>query len=106
LEQNQELYDVRELISYWRIRRDEAEKMVKSLLDEERAIQQRERSNPHKTHWDMQPMWCHRCGYIAASSLVSREFDPAAVIEVCDECDDKIHGREDAMKELKILQDK
>lgn len=25
-----------------------------------------------------------------------RKFDPAAVIEVCDECDDKIHGREDA----------
>lgn len=25
-----------------------------------------------------------------------REFDPNAVIEVCDECDDKIHGREDA----------
>jgi len=25
-----------------------------------------------------------------------RKFDPAAVIEVCDECDEKIHGREDA----------
>lgn len=25
-----------------------------------------------------------------------RKFDPNAVIEVCDECDDKIHDREDA----------
>ena len=25
-----------------------------------------------------------------------RKFDPNAVIEVCDTCDDKIHGREDA----------
>lgn len=25
-----------------------------------------------------------------------REFDPDAVIEVCDKCDDKIHDREDA----------
>jgi len=25
-----------------------------------------------------------------------RTFDPNAVIEVCDECDDKIHDREDA----------
>lgn len=25
-----------------------------------------------------------------------QKFDPNAVIEVCDECDDKIHGREDS----------
>lgn len=25
-----------------------------------------------------------------------RQFDPNAVIEVCDECDDKIHGREES----------
>lgn len=38
---NQELYRVLELMSYWRSRRDEAEKMVKSLLDEERIIRHR-----------------------------------------------------------------
>ena len=26
----------------------------------------------------------------------TRKFDPNALIEVCDECDDKIHGREDS----------
>jgi hypothetical protein len=40
-DRNQELYEVRELISYWRLRRDEAEKMVKSLLYEEKVIRQR-----------------------------------------------------------------
>jgi len=40
-DRNQELYEIRELIAYWRIRRDRAEKMVKNLLDEERAVQQR-----------------------------------------------------------------
>lgn len=44
---------------------------------------------------------CSVCG--AKDVVTSRhhlyypqKFDPKAVIEVCDECDDKIHGREDA----------
>lgn len=44
---------------------------------------------------------CERCG--AKGVPTSRhhlwypqEFDPCAVIEVCDKCDDKIHDREDA----------
>ena len=44
---------------------------------------------------------CKQCG--ATDVPTSRhhlwypkQFDPSAVIEVCDECDDKIHGREDA----------
>lgn len=36
-----ELSAIRELIDYWRIRRDEAEKMVSSLIREERVIQER-----------------------------------------------------------------
>jgi len=44
---------------------------------------------------------CERCG--ATDVPTSRhhlwypkKFDPSAIIEVCDRCDDKIHGREDA----------
>lgn len=44
---------------------------------------------------------CSRCG--AEGVETSRhhlyypvKYEPGAVIEVCDECDDKIHGREDA----------
>jgi len=36
-----ELENVREMIMYWRIRRDEAERMVTVLLREERVIQLR-----------------------------------------------------------------
>jgi 5-methylcytosine-specific restriction endonuclease McrA len=44
---------------------------------------------------------CSRCGATDVDTSrhhlwYSQEFDPNAVIEVCDECDDKIHGREDA----------
>lgn len=35
----EDLADIRELIMYWRIRRDEADKIVKSLLYDERIIQ-------------------------------------------------------------------
>ena len=44
---------------------------------------------------------CSRCG--AEGVETSRhhlyypaKYEPGAVIEVCDECDDKIHGREDS----------
>ncbi len=44
---------------------------------------------------------CEQCG--ATDVPTSRhhlwypkKFDPSAIIEVCDRCDDKIHGREDA----------
>lgn len=44
---------------------------------------------------------CEICGAMGVDTSrhhlwYSREFDPNAVIEVCDVCDDKIHGREDA----------
>ena len=44
---------------------------------------------------------CERCGANGVDTSrhhlwYPREFDPNAVIEVCDECDDKIHDREDA----------
>jgi hypothetical protein len=44
---------------------------------------------------------CERCGANGVDTSrhhlwYPRQFDPNAVIEVCDECDDKIHGREDA----------
>ncbi len=44
---------------------------------------------------------CERCGATDAPTSrhhlwYPRKFDPNAVIEVCDDCDDKIHGREDA----------
>ena len=44
---------------------------------------------------------CERCGATGVNTTrhhlwYTQEFDPNAVIEVCDECDDKIHGREDA----------
>lgn len=44
---------------------------------------------------------CERCGATGVETSrhhlwYPRTFDPAAVIEVCDECDDKIHGREDS----------
>ena len=44
---------------------------------------------------------CERCGANGVNTTrhhlwYPRQFDPNAVIEVCDECDDKIHGREDS----------
>ena len=40
-EETTELEDVREMIKYWQIRREAAERMVTSLLQEEKVILQR-----------------------------------------------------------------
>ena len=44
---------------------------------------------------------CEQCGATGVPTSrhhlwYPKKFDHSAVIEVCDECDDKIHGREDA----------